>query len=174
MKTTELEKTYLLKRLPKGLERCRKERMVDIYVPNTARHPVIRIRRIGNSFEITKKSPVQDGDSSIQDEHTIYLTKEEHDALSRISGKRIDKTRYHFMHNGITGQIDIFHGRLRGLALADFEFDSKMEMKAFRPPDFCLAEVTQEEFIAGGMLCGKSYESIRKHLKGFGYRKITV
>jgi CYTH domain-containing protein len=174
MKTIELEKTYLLKRLPKGLDRCRKERMTDIYIPKTAKHPIIRIRRIGDQYEITKKSPVQEGDSSIQDEHTIGLTKEEHAALARVSGKRLDKTRYRFIHNGIMGEIDIFHGRLKGLALADFEFESRMEMKAFRPPNFCLADVTQEEFIAGGMLCGKSYESIRKHLKRFGYRKIKA
>ena len=172
MKTTELERTFLLKHLPKGLDKCRKELMVDIYLPKNSRHPCIRIRRVGDSFEITKKSPVADGDSSVQDEHTICLTKEEYGALSRISGKRVSKMRYHFVHDGANAQIDVFRGRLKGLALADFEFDSRMQMDAFRQPDFCLVDVTQEEFIAGGMLCGKSYDSIRHELKRFGYRKI--
>ena len=39
-------------------------------------------------------------------------------------------------------------------------------------PDFCLADVTQEVFIAGGMLCGKKYESIRVPLEHLGYKKI--
>ena len=41
-------------------------------------------------------------------------------------------------------------------------------------PNFCLAEVTQEEFTAGGMLCGKSYEEIEPRLRGFGYSKLFV
>ena len=173
MKTTELEKTYLLKRLPKGLERCRKERMTDIYVPKSARHPIIRIRRVADQFEITKKSPADGSDSSEQHEHTICLTREEYGALSKLPGKRLDKTRYHFVHNGVNAQIDVFHGRLRGLALVDFEFESRMQMDVFQQPDFCLADVTQEEFIAGGMLCGRRYSDIEKELKRFGYRKIT-
>ena len=40
-------------------------------------------------------------------------------------------------------------------------------------PDFCLAEVTQEEFIAGGMLCGKSFEDIKDKLEKFGYRGVV-
>lgn len=35
-----------------------------------------------------------------------------------------------------------------------------------------LAEVTQEEFIAGGMLCGKNYDDISDKLEKFGYSKI--
>jgi len=174
MKTTEMERTFLLRRLPEGLDKCRKELMRDIYIPGSSRHPVIRIRRIGDSFEITKKSPVDAGDSSEQDEHTIGLTKEEYDALSKIRGKKLDKTRYHISHNGVNCQIDVFHGRLAGLCLADFEFESRMQMDAFRKPDFCLADVTQEEFMAGGMLCGKSYADIEDRLKRFGYKKIVL
>ena len=42
----------------------------------------------------------------------------------------------------------------------------------FKIPDFCLIEVTNEEFLAGGMLCGKNYEDISNELKRFGYSKI--
>ena len=41
-------------------------------------------------------------------------------------------------------------------------------------PDFCLADVTQEKFIAGGMICGKSYEDIEKELKRFNYVKLFL
>ncbi len=39
-------------------------------------------------------------------------------------------------------------------------------------PDFCLVEVTQEDFVAGGMLCGKSYEDIKADLDRYGYTKL--
>ena len=39
-------------------------------------------------------------------------------------------------------------------------------------PDFCLADVTQEEFVAGGALCGKKYPDIEQKLAAFGYSRI--
>ena len=33
-------------------------------------------------------------------------------------------------------------------------------------------EVTNEEFLAGGMLCGKSYEDLKENLEKFNYKKI--
>jgi len=69
-------------------------------------------------------------------------------------------------------EVDIFEGTLQGLVMIDFEFDSEENKHAFVIPDFCLADVTQEEWVAGGMLAGKSYEDIEKKLKRFGYQKI--
>ena len=66
----------------------------------------------------------------------------------------------------------MFQGDLKGLVLVDFEFESEQEKQAFEKPDFCLVEVTQEEFIAGGMLCGKTYKDIEKNLQKFGYKSL--
>ena len=172
--TTELERTFLVGSLPDGIGKARKVEMEDIYIPASAEHPVIRIRKIGERMEITKKSPVDASDRSEQHEHTIELTREEFDSLAGIGGKRVAKTR-HFMDIGDRkAEIDVFRGPLEGLVVADFEFGSAEERDAFRPPEFCLADVTQEEFIAGGMLCGKSYSDVESHLKRFGYKKILV
>lgn len=54
----------------------------------------------------------------------------------------------------------------------DFEFETEEEKEKFIMPEFCLAEVTQEEFIAGGKLCGKSYAEIEKELEELGYNKL--
>ena len=69
-------------------------------------------------------------------------------------------------------EIDIFQDKLAGLVIADFEFQTDEEMASFKMPSFCLAEVTGEEFPAGGMLAGKSYKDIEKDLSRFGYRKL--
>ncbi len=172
MKTTELERTFLVKSLPQGLENCKKVEIEDIYVPVSSRHPVIRIRRMGNMFEITKKTPTSD-DHTEHDEHTIGLTKREFESVSSIRGKRLVKTRYYYDVDGKKAEIDVFHGKLEGLVLADFEFGTREEMDSFQPPEFCLADVTREEFIAGGMLCGKSYQEIEEKLRGFGYQRKT-
>ncbi len=171
MKTTEFERTFLLKHIPYGLEKCRKEEIKDIYVPKTAEHPILRLRKSGNGFEITKKSPVKD-DPSEQDEHTIQLTEEEFNVLTSIEGKHLIKTRYHFDYKGKICHIDFFHGSLEGLVIVDFEFEDSEEKERFQKPDFCLVDVTSEVFIAGGMLCGKSYEDIRQKLETLGYTKL--
>ena len=121
---------------------------------------------------MTKKFPVKD-DPSEQNEHTIELTEEEFNILSEVEGKCATKTRYHFEHNGRICHIDFFHGALEGLVTVDFEFDNSEEKEQFQMPDFCLVEVTSEEFIAGGKLCGKSYDDIEKSLESFGYNKIS-
>lgn len=41
-------------------------------------------------------------------------------------------------------------------------------------PDFCLAEVTEEDFIAGGVICGKTYADVAPELARFGYEKLAV
>lgn len=58
--------------------------------------------------------------------------------------------------------------------MVDFEFESMEEKNSFAKPDFCLVDITPEEFIAGGMICGKSYEEIEEELKRFNYSKIFL
>jgi CYTH domain-containing protein len=170
----ELERTFLAKHLPQDLQKHPAKDMVDVYIPASAEHPVLRIRKNGNNYEMTKKQPVKQGDSSIQKEETIILSPPEYTALMTIQGKRVEKKRYKYPYQGLIAEIDVFGGGLQGLVLVDFEFANKEEMHAFVMPSFCLVEITQEKFTAGGMLCGKSYQDIEHDLKRFGYHKILI
>ncbi len=167
----ELEKTYLAKYLPFGLNKFRFKEIIDIYIPKSKNHPTLRIRKKGGNYEITKKEPVKD-DASEQEEQTIKLTEEEFSGLSGLKGRRTHKIRYYYGYNGKTAEIDVFQGALKGLVIVDFEFESSKEKDSFEMPEFCLADVTHELFLAGGMLCGKSYEDIEEELERFGYKKI--
>ncbi len=170
----ELELTYLAKKLPKNLSTFPSKEMLDIYLPSTAVHPNLRIRKRGDIFEITNKKPVKQGDSSHQLEQTIPLTKEEYDELSSVQGKRVAKIRYYYKENGADFEVDVFAGDLKGLVLVDVEFSSIEAKDSFAIPSFCLADVTQEHFLAGGMLCGKTYADIEKDLDRFGYKKLFL
>jgi CYTH domain-containing protein len=169
----ELEKTYLARYLPGGLEKCRSKEIIDIYIPGSSRHPKIRIRKCGNKLELTKKEPVSSNDASNQIEHTINLTAEEYAELSRLKGKRLRKIRYFYAYGGSVAEIDIFKDDLDGLVLVDFEFPNAAEKDRFQIPDFCLVDVTQEEFVAGGKLCGARYSEIEPLLAKFNYTKIN-
>ena len=170
----ELEKTYLAKELPEGLENCEFKEIIDIYIPKSSEHPKLRIRKNGNKFEATKKKPVSDGDASRLEEQTIILTEDEFDAFKKLDGKRVCKLRYYYDYNGRTAEIGIFQDSLKGLVVIDFEFANIEEKDNFKMPDFCLADVTQEVFLAGGMICGKKYENIENDLKRFNYKKLFL
>ena len=170
----EREKTYLVKYIPEGLLNCRSKEIIDIYIPVSEEHPILRIRKNGNTYEITKKTPMNGTDSSEQMEQTVPLTAEEFASLSMASGKRLQKQRYYYDHKGRTAEVDIFQGDLSGLVIVDFEFDTSEEKDAFQIPDFCLVEVTQERAFAGGILSGKRYTDIESHLNRYRYVPLSI
>ena len=169
----EHEQTYLLARLPEGLERCDREQMTDVYFPVSSANPKLRLRKSGDRHGLTKKSVIGE-DASQQEERTIPLTEEEFETLTQAPGKTVKKTRYYYPYKGKTMEIDVFRGDLQGLALAELEFDEEASKASFARPDFCLADVTHEDFIAGGRLAGKAYEDLEEELARFGYEKIRL
>lgn len=170
----ELERTYLAKELPENLFLFPAEKIVDVYLPLTSVHPVLRIRKRDDIYEVTKKRPISEGDASRQIEKTISLDKDEYKELITLQGKHIIKTRYYYKQNGVDFEIDVFQESLTGLVLVDVEFSSVEGRNNFVKPPFCLVDVTQENFIAGGMLCGKTYADIEDDLNRLGYRKLSL
>ena len=169
----ELEKTFLAARLPEGIEDCRSEIIEDIYVPASVEHPILRMRRRGEKCEITKKEPVDGTDSTKQYEHTISLTPDEYAALAMATGKRFKKRRYYCQLGGHNAEVDVYLDALEGLVVIDFEFSDQASMDAFVAPDICLADVSQEASVAGGILAGKSYADVEQFLASYKYVRLT-
>ena len=158
--TVELELTYLARELPEEIFSTKPTKMTDVYVPESSEHPRLRIRRKGEGYEITKKVPVSEGDSSKHLESTIPIDKDEFKALAKSSSKQVSKYRYNVVIDGSPAEVDVFDGDLSGLVVIDFEFNDEISKSKFTPPDCCLVDVTEEMFIAGGILAGKKYEDI--------------
>ncbi len=169
----ELERTFLAKYLPKNLENMKVFELEDNYIPADSLHPILRVRRKGDKTVLTKKYRKVESDSSVMIEETIFLSPEEYGFINQLNGKKFLKKRYLYEYiEGKICEIDIYQGSLKGLVVIDFEFLNMKEKENFIIPDFCLVEVTNEEFLAGGMLCGKSYENLIENLKKFNYEKI--
>jgi CYTH domain-containing protein len=168
----ELELTYLACEIPAETKYVQPKRLLDIYVPENSDRPFIRLRQKGNEYEITKKKPINDDDVSSQTEQTIPLDQDEFEALAAVSSRKVEKDRYKVTIDGHVAEVDIFDGPLKGLIVIDFEFDSEEAKHNFRPPSCCLVEVTQERFIAGGQLAGKSYADIEADLTRYNYKKL--
>ena len=171
MDELELERTFLVKELPREIEGADFVEIVDIYIPDRPEHSHLRLRKKGDKCSITKKTPMAD-DASEMMEYTIELSEAEYGALASCSKKRVAKKRYYAKINGFDAEVDVFLEDLAGLVLVDFEFDDVDEKNKFKTPKSMLADVTPEEFIAGGMLAGKKYEDIERELNKFGYKRI--
>ena len=127
----EIEKTYLVKYLPKDYKKYNSEKILDIYIPKNSPHSRLRIRKKGLNLEITKKRYLSENNSSTQLEETINLTKDEYKALSKINGNIISKTRYYYPYKNYVAEIEIFSGKLKGLVLIEFEFKNQQEFNKF-------------------------------------------
>ncbi|MBC8495604.1 adenylate cyclase [archaeon] len=167
----ELEIQYLAKSIPKRLEDCKFEEVIDIYIPKEVSHPCLRIRKKGDNYEITKKTVVEVGH---YEEQTVKLTEEEFKVLETVDGRKVHKKRYLYPYKGYTAEIDVFQGPLAGWVTVEVEFETMEDKNAFEMPSFCLADVTHEEFTAGGFVCGKSYEDIEENLKKYNYKKLFI
>ena len=86
--------------------------------------------------------------------------------------RRVVKDRYVVPVAGRNAEVDMFRDKLEGLVLIDFEFDSSEDKNSFVQPEICLADITQERFVAGGELAGKDYYDIEPQLNLFCYKAL--
>lgn len=170
----ELELTFLAGKIPDEIKGTSPKELLDVYIPaNRDIHSKLRLRKKADKYEITKKVQINADDASVQQEFTIPLIDNEFNVLAATSDKRVQKDRYQVTIDGYPAEVDVFRGNLEGLVLIDFEFGTEDEKTAFHQPACCLADVTQEDFIAGGQLAGKTYQDISADLDRFGYNRLA-
>ena len=170
----EIELTWLAASLP-DVAGCHHVAMEDVYFPDDPDvHPRLRARRRGDVHEMTKKLPMSGSDGAAHTEMTIPLSPREYSALVDGHQRRVTKIRFLVSLEGRDAEVDVFQGALRGLVLIDFEFGFPSELAAFRAPACCLADVTRHDFLAGGLLAGKSYDDIPPELERFGYTPLAL
>lgn len=133
----EIERKYLIPKLPKQLNISHTREIEQGYL-NT--DPVVRIRRDNALYELTYKSK----GLMVREEYNLPLTKEAYEHLrTKIDGRLISKTRHEIpLTDTLKIELDIFHGDLKPLILAEVEFPSEKEANAFTPPDWFGEDVT--------------------------------
>ena len=102
--------------------------------------PVVRIRRDNDDYFLTYKSK----GLVVREEHNLPLTAEAYAHLrAKADGRIITKTRYVIpLENGLTLELDIFHGDLAPLILAEIEFADEQSARAYQPPKWLGEDVT--------------------------------
>jgi adenylate cyclase len=146
MKQIEIERVFLVKKLPNDLNKYKPVFMDigDYYNPDKegkVRVDHLTVRRKDNVYEIRKK----EGSSEYKKiEHTIYITKEEFDFLISVAPQRHQKDMYLYpIGDGRICELDMYLGKLKGYARVEVEFNSEEEMKIFIPPQWFGVDITE-------------------------------
>ncbi|HWT00237.1 MAG TPA: hypothetical protein VN256_08315 [Pyrinomonadaceae bacterium] len=163
----ERERRYLLRELPPGLRTSDPHAQItDNYITNTR----LRLRKsrwpATNEWtlKLTQKYAPSPPDFSRTLITSVYLSEEEYEVLSVFEGNELRKNRHPYEHEGRRYSVDVFLGDLRGLVLAETDFDSDEEMDSFPPPPFAFMDVTNDELFTGGSLVHLSFDELRKRI----------
>ena len=104
--------------------------------------PVVRVRREDDSYYLTYKGK----GLLAREEYNLPLNKEAYEhLLAKADGIILTKKRYMIPVPGndhLTIELDVFEGHYHGLILAEVEFASEEEAKAFNPPAWFGEDVT--------------------------------
>lgn len=170
MQELEIEKRFIVHEKEfEYLKTCivpdSKVTMNDVYIPNGEAHKDLRLRQKGDSYMITRKRPVKDGDLTVMLETTIDLSKYEFDALSEGIKSNVEKERYKVNVSEWRGELDVFTGRHAGLVVVEFEFQNKADIADFEKNiKLNLIDITNIEWLAGGRLAEIDAKTLKHKL----------
>jgi len=135
----EIERKFLPKSLICDLTPYKQFEIEQAYI---SVDPTIRLRRQNSEYYLTFK---QKG-LLAREEAEFTITKAQFDHLwEKIETNPIRKTRALIpLADGLTAEIDVYHGVLEGLVTIEVEFISLDQAKRFDPPNWFGAEVTED------------------------------
>jgi CYTH domain-containing protein len=164
----ERERRYLLRELPPNLKvNDPHAQITDNYITNTR----MRLRKSRWpqtnewTLKLTQKHAPAPPDFSRTLITSIYLNEHEYEVFSVFEANELRKNRYPYEHEGRKYSIDVFLGALKGLILAETDFDTDEEMDNFPPPLFASLDVTFDELFTGGRLVYLTIDELRAELK---------
>jgi CYTH domain-containing protein len=154
-KAMETERKFLVANRPRGLAKYPHRRIRQGYlaIPSPRAHnPVeVRLRNDAGKHLLTVKS----GRGLSRTEVEAPIPADSFRTLWRLTeGRRIEKTRYRIPQGDLTIELDVYRGKLSGLATAEVEFDSPGKSRSFRPPDWIGREVTGQDRFSNSQLAG--------------------
>lgn len=137
----EIERKFLLTKMPEiALQSTTCIRQG--YISKSQDSVEIRLRRKGDAFFMTFKR----GQGLVRDEAEIRIDEADFNHLWPLTqGRQVEKKRSKAtLENGLTAEIDEFSGALAGLLLCEVEFDDQAQARAFVPPQWFGADVTED------------------------------
>jgi len=135
----EIERKFLVKRLPPNLRQYHSRTIEQGYLAAKTDGTQIRLRKSRRHHSLTIKR----GRGISRQEIEIDLTRDQFEELwPATAGCRLTKTRYDIPFGKHTLEVDVYRGRNEGLVVAEVEFQDETECRRFQPPDWFAAEVS--------------------------------
>lgn len=135
----EIERKFILKRLPDGLPSFPHEEIEQGYLAIEEGGVQVRLRKKGAVRSLTFKR----GTKMAREEREVRLSAEQFDALwPATEGRRLTKVRYDIPWKQWVVEVDVYRGRHDGLVVAEVEFRDEKSCEAFVPPDWVGDDVT--------------------------------
>lgn len=142
---TEIERKFLLERLPDGLPEG--EPIRQGYLAIAPDGVEVRVRDRAGTATLTVKS----GPAHVRVEEELEIEPARFEALWALTeGRRIAKTRHVLeLPDGTVAEIDVYDD---GLVVAEVEFPDEAASRAFSPPGWLGEEVTGDRRYANQAL----------------------
>src|SRR5437868_14785747 len=114
----EIERKFLLKRLPEKLDRSRRYIIAQGYLATEPGGRHVRLRKKGKTASLTFKV----GRSAHREEREIKLSAKQFSALWPATvGRRLRKLRYEVPWKSLLIEVDVYRGKHSGLVVAEVE-----------------------------------------------------
>lgn len=134
----EIERKFAIMKIPNDLDKYEKEEIEQGYL---CIKPTVRIRKSNDEYTLNykwKQKGLEEKVAIQNIEYTMPLTQENYEILlKKIENNLIIKDRYKIpIKDGLTVELDVFHGHLEGLVFAEVEFPDIESAKNFNKPDW--------------------------------------
>jgi adenylate cyclase len=145
---TEIERKFLLRKLPPTLRLARGEAIKQGYLALDG-DTEVRLRTGSAPPRLTIKS----GRGEVRTEVELPVEGSDAQALWELTeGRRLEKTRRLMRIDGVEAEVDEYTGDLAGLVVVEIEFDDEQAARAFTPPPWFGPELTGEPAYANRSL----------------------
>lgn len=158
----ELERRFLLSSVPD--EPVQRLQLEDRYVRDTR----LRLRRMQAedgelTYKLTQKVPAPAGGPGLIT--TIYIDATEYRTLAALPADVLRKERLKVPPFA----VDLFEGPFLGLVIGEVEFDTEVEMNAYRPPpEIVIREITGDTRLTCAALAAADQSHVRDVMAAAG------
>ena len=145
MENVEIERKWLVRKIPEDLESYECLEIEQAYLSSS---PTVRVRKENDEYYLTYKSSGKDSTHTLMSrtEYNLPLDRDSYEHLrEKKDGILISKRRYLIpIENGLKIELDVFDAPYEGLMVAEVEFESLEDAKAYDPPKWFGKDVTED------------------------------
>ncbi len=149
----EIERKFLIQTIPFDLAEFGRHEIEQAYL---CTDPVVRVRKSDEEYYMTYK-----GKGHIaREEYNLPLNATAYaHLLEKADGNIITKTRYLIPErDGLTIELDVFHGVFDGLVIAEVEFESIEQAENYQPPEWFGKDVSKDTNYHNATMSKKKFD----------------